>query len=274
MDRPIPIQHISSVAISSDLTHIAIGLTTGYIVFIGPPEKASGTLYSLPESALQFLSLNPEAGFTLPVTNLHLLEFLEKTGKSAWLVFGTCEKAFYLHHVSGKKGTFSVITGLQALPREMDAVDDTIVILDSQNNELRRYKGADLEDKWTLKESGKVRIVGKQVMVIQASEKNKTIRVYDMENEIISYQAVVSDIFADVVAGGNICLLLKGSNSRIMQTLREKTNIDKLEAFLRKRHYDVAYKFAKNEKFSEEVLADISRYYGDFFLSKVLDFVL
>ncbi len=106
-------------------------------------------------------------------------------------------------------------------------------------------------------------------MVIVATDKNKTARVYDMENEIISYQAVVADILAESVSDGMIHLLLKGVNSRTMQTLKEKSNIDKLESFLRKRHYDVAYKFAKNEKFSEEVLADISRYYGDFLHSKV-----
>ena len=105
-------------------------------------------------------------------------------------------------------------------------------------------------------------------MIVTSTEKNKTIRVYDTDNEIISYQGT-ADVMAECVNGTVIYLLLKGSNSRITQTLREKSNIDKLEAFLRKRHYDVAFKFAKNEKFSEEVLADISRYYGDFLHGKV-----
>ena len=110
-------------------------------------------------------------------------------------------------------------------------------------------------------------------MLVLSTEKNKTVRVYDMENEIISYQGVSPDIFAEYVCGTTIYLLLKGANSKMMQTLREKINLEKLEMFVKKKHYDVAYTFAKNEKFSEEVLADISRYYGDFLHSKVLIFV-
>ncbi len=106
-------------------------------------------------------------------------------------------------------------------------------------------------------------------MFIPMGEKNKTVRVYDLENEIISSQTTVTEMYAEAVSDGKIYLLAKVGATRAAQTLREKTNIDKLECFLKKRHYDVAYKFAKNEKFSEEVLADICRYHGDFHYSKV-----
>lgn len=112
--------------------------------------------------------------------------------------------------------------------------------------------------------------MGKSILILSLSEKNKTIRVYDMENGIISYQqSTGSDILGDSVNGTNIFLLLKGPASKSTQTLREKSNIDKLGNFIKKNHFDVAYKFAKNEKFSEEVLADISKHYGDFLHGKV-----
>jgi len=57
--------------------------------------------------------------------------------------------------------------------------------------------------------------------------------------------------------------------NRIIQTFKAKTSIEKLEIFLKKNNFDIAYRFAKNEKFPEEVLAEISRYYGDFFYEKV-----
>jgi hypothetical protein len=111
--------------------------------------------------------------------------------------------------------------------------------------------------------------VGNQIMVIHSSEKNKSVRVYDIDNEIVSYQKQYSDILAEITTDNTICLLTKTSNSIIMHSLTEKNNIDKLETFLNKKHYDIAYKFAVNEKFSEEVLADISKQYGDFYLGKV-----
>ena len=101
------------------------------------------------------------------------------------------------------------------------------------------------------------------------TEKTKTIKIYDMENEIVSYQASVAEIYNATVIGSNVYLLVKTGANKATQVLKQKTNIEKLEIFLRKKHYDVAYKFAKNEKFSEEVLADISHYYGDFFYGKV-----
>jgi hypothetical protein len=115
-----------------------------------------------------------------------------------------------------------------------------------------------------------MRLVGKQVLLIIASEKNKTVQVYDLENEITSYHAVIPDVLAESVSGNTMYILAKGPMSKMTQTLREKTNIDKLESFLRKKHYEVAYKFAKNENFSQEVIADISRYYGDSLHSKVV----
>ena len=101
-------------------------------------------------------------------------------------------------------------------------------------------------------------------------EKQKTVRVYDMDNEIISYQAPISDVLAENVVDTTIYLFVKTATSKATQTLKEKLNLDKLELFLRKKHYDVAFKFARNENFSKEVLSDISRYHGDFHYSKVL----
>ena len=111
--------------------------------------------------------------------------------------------------------------------------------------------------------------MGKEIAIISAGEKNKTIKVYDMENEIISYQATITELFSENVIGNHIYLLTRVGTSKTTQVLKEKSNIEKLECFIRKKSYDVAYKFAKNEKFSEEVLADISRYYGDFLYGKV-----
>ena len=119
-----------------------------------------------------------------------------------------------------------------------------------------------------------MRIAGKNVMLILATDKNKTVRVYDMENQIISYQASFADILAESVIGSNIYLLLKGTNSKTMQTLREKASAEKLELFIKKKHFDVAYVFAKNENFSREVLADISHHYADFLHSKVCRYII
>jgi hypothetical protein len=38
---------------------------------------------------------------------------------------------------------------------------------------------------------------------------------------------------------------------------------------MKRRHFDVAYNFAKNEKFSEEVLAGIAKFQGDNLCTKV-----
>ena len=103
------------------------------------------------------------------------------------------------------------------------------------------------------------------------SEKEKKIFIYDTENEISSYQNDAKDILADYVTGSTVYLLSKGAgNTKTTRILREKQNVDKLKSFLTKKHYDVAYKFAKNEKFSDEVLADISRYSGDYHYTKVI----
>ena len=102
------------------------------------------------------------------------------------------------------------------------------------------------------------------------SEKMKSLKRYDFENEIVSYQATVGETFASAVSGNSVYLIIKSGANRIVQILREKTNIEKLEIFLKKEHYDIAYKFAKNENFSDEVLADISKYYGDFYYKKVM----
>lgn len=76
-------------------------------------------------------------------------------------------------------------------------------------------------------------------------------------------------MYGATVSGNDVYLIIKMGNNKIAQILKAKTNIEKLEHFLRKENYDTAYRFAKNEKFSEEVLAEISRYYGDFYYKKV-----
>jgi len=106
-------------------------------------------------------------------------------------------------------------------------------------------------------------------MILPTTEKSKTIKVYDIENDIISYQGNVSEIYAVSYINGSVYLLVKSGTSKSMQILKGKNNTEKLNAFLKKNSFDVAYKFAKNEKYSEEVLSDIARYYGDFFYNKV-----
>lgn len=91
-----------------------------------------------------------------------------------------------------------------------------------------------------------------------------------MENEIISYQKTVMDVYGAGMSGNDVYLIAKIAGSKVLQILKARTNIEKLETFIKKENFDVAYRFAKNEKFSEEVLAEISRYYGDFFYKKVL----
>jgi hypothetical protein len=76
-------------------------------------------------------------------------------------------------------------------------------------------------------------------------------------------------VYGVATSGNSVYLIVKMGGNRMIQTFKAKTNIEKLEMFLKKDNFDVAYRFAKNEKFSEEVLAEISRYYGDFFYKKV-----
>jgi hypothetical protein len=114
-----------------------------------------------------------------------------------------------------------------------------------------------------------MKVTGTSILIIVATDKNKTIRVYDMDNEIISYQAGVADVLGEYVVGSTIHLLLKSTSSKTIQTLREKSSAEKLELFIKKKHFDVAYLFATNEKFSEDVRADICHHNGDFLHSKV-----
>ena len=72
-----------------------------------------------------------------------------------------------------------------------------------------------------------------------------------------------------VINKDTVYLLIKSVSETIVQILRQRKSIEKLEFFLKKRHYDVAYRFAKNEKFSNEVLMDILKYHGDFYYEKV-----
>lgn len=268
LDKPLPMQHLSAVSVSSDLTHIALGTARGSSILVQAADSQS-SLSRVAERGVQCVELNPEAEFSTPVTSIYVAKHIDEDMNPVWRVFCTCDRAFYVHEVLNRKVTSRVIIRLEAKERAMDGRGDVIIIADSQTNELRQYKGLELVNKWPMKELGRVRMVGKQIMVIHASEKNKTLKVYDMDNEIVSSQQQYPDILAETTTDDSIYLLTKTSNSTAMHTLKEKNNIDKLEAFLAKKHYDVAYKFAENEKFSEEVLADISRLYGSFFLAKV-----
>jgi len=266
LDRIVSMQYLSSVSISTDLTHIALGLGTGGSILVQAPE-GQGSLYRTAEKTV--IELNPESQFATPVTSIYVVRHIDEEMNSVWRVFCTCDRAFYVHEVLNKKVSSKVILRLIAKEKAMDGRNDMVYILDSGTHELRQFKGLEPRGNWPMKELGRLKIVNKQIMVIHSSEKNKSVRVYDMDNEIVSYQKQYSDILAETTTDDTIYLLTKSSNSIIMHSLKEKNNIDKLEAFLYKKHYDVAYKFAENEKFSEEVLADISRQYGSFFLGKV-----
>ena len=112
-------------------------------------------------------------------------------------------------------------------------------------------------------------MAGKSILAVVNMDKNKVVKVYDMDNKIITYQAQVADVLAEYVVGSTIHLLLKGTNSKTLQTLREMSSADKLELFLKKKQFEVAYVFAKNENFSPEVVSDICHHFGDSLHSKV-----
>ena len=273
LNRTLPFQHLSSASVSNDLTHIALGLATGAVLVVAVPDNQPKSLCIIPSNTIQFINLTPDTDFATPVTNIYLTKYIDENMYQAWNIYCTCDKGFYLYTVVNKKSTLTLLFGSIVEKNAMDGYNDTIVLYDSQTNDLRKYEKNLLKDKYSMKDVDIVRIIGNQIMIIQASDKNKTtIRINDMKNGINSYQSVVTNVLGVSNTEDCVYLLLDGPNSKnckIMQTLREKNSIDKLEAFIKKKHYDVALNFAENEKFAPEVLADISRYYGDFYLGKV-----
>ena len=55
----------------------------------------------------------------------------------------------------------------------------------------------------------------------------------------------------------------RSKNDFVLCKLKEFENSVKLEKFFNRKFYDLAYRVAKNNKYDESLLAEISKYHGD-----------
>lgn len=272
LNRPVGIKEVSAVGFSDDFTRGVIGLTSGHCIYFRV-NSSKNNLFT--DKSIQFMNLSPAAGFDKPITNVNVVASVDEANSPVWLVFCTSEDTFYCYTITQKTASFAIISGFAAPPRTMASRGLEMTILDPENEELRRYVGHELREKWPIEEAATVQgvyITDNNIVTVRRSEKNKTIKVYDMTNNIISYQAIVAEALGIATSSDCIYLFLKKVTTRVLETLREKSNIDKLETFLKKKHFDVAFSFAKNAAFPGDVLAEIARYHGDFYLGKVQSF--
>ena len=152
-DSIIQFKDVACMDVSKDLTHIALGLSSGNVHLIKTTAKFPTNLCNCTDKDIQQTVLTPDPSLKLSVTNIHLYEGPDKS-HPAYVIFCTCEKAFYMHNLA-KKQTFTMITtGLGAMAKEMDAVDENIVICPQQTGEIRKYIGPNLEAKWPTKDKG------------------------------------------------------------------------------------------------------------------------
>ena len=273
----IPFKFLTGMAVSKDLNVIAIGLQNGNIILIKTPPNCPDNLFTINEKEIVFTTLTPDKGFNLQINNIHILN-QQENDKQAYYLFCTCESVAYMYHIVGKKHTFIPVSKeISVKSGEMSGCGPNWVILDSNAKKMKKYEGKQEVKQCDLKEVGltnsvKVKMMGKNILLISGTEKTRSIRVYDMETEIIGYNANAQEVLAEAVTSNAVYLLLRGVNSITTQSLKEISKIEKLEIFMKKKHYDVAYVFARNENFSEDVLAEIARYYGDMLHSKVIYF--
>jgi len=270
LNKKVGIKDISAATFSDDFSKGVIGLTSGSSIYIKANNNKGYNLFT--DKNVQSVDLAPLKDYNKPVTNVHIVNDMDESGNPAWFVFCTTEGALYSYVITPKATKRNVIAGITAPPYTLAARGNEIVVLDPENDELKKFVGQNLVNKWSIEEASTVQSVHlteRYIVTVRCSEKTKTVKVYDMVNNIIPYQTVVAEIFATSTSGDCIYFFLRKVNAKVLETLREKSNIDKLEIFLKKKHYDVAYSFAESERFSAEVLAEIMRYYGDYYLGKV-----
>lgn len=91
-----------------------------------------------------------------------------------------------------------------------------------------------------------------------------------MENELIIYSGAYANVFGMDIFENDLYLLAENNKKqKIIQKLKEKSNAEKLEVFIRRPFFDIAYKYAKNERYEPYVIADICKYHGDHLYTKV-----
>ena len=164
LDKNIPFHHICSMAVSKDLTQIAVGLQNGNVILVRTTSPVPDSLAIIADKEIRTITLVPEQGGSSAVTNIHITEFQEK-GRQFYLVFCTTETQFYMFQTSQKQNTFVVIANdIGALPGEMDGEEMNITILCSAIGELRKYNGINKENSWPMKEHGVIFFFSKHLL--------------------------------------------------------------------------------------------------------------
>jgi len=142
LDRIEPLSNIKSVTISKDLANIAVGFDKGNILLIRCSSKYQN-IATCNERELILTQLAPEIPSSSPITNLHFHENI---------LYGTCEKCMFAFNIA-KKHAFNIIQeGVGALPGQMDAIDDLIMIFSPNTSELRKFRNGQIEAVYQIKE--------------------------------------------------------------------------------------------------------------------------
>lgn len=153
LNQPVSLRSIMALAVSNTLSTIAVGLDNGSVLVVSSGSKKALSLYECEEKDYVYFCLDPEPGFTSPVTNLFISNFSE--GKKIGYAFCASEKGFYCQ-VFGPKARklIPINKEIVVLPNGMDCIEDNIVILATNTFELLKYKGLDLVSTFKLNEMG------------------------------------------------------------------------------------------------------------------------
>jgi len=89
--------------------------------------------------------------------------------------------------------------------------------------------------------------------------------IIDLKNEYIAFQTKTDEIKCAIPAKNELFYVHKDNikEEMFLKKLVEYENSVKLEKFFKRQFYDLAHKVAKNNKYDESLLAEISKYHGD-----------
>ncbi|KAK8858833.1 hypothetical protein IAR55_003063 [Kwoniella newhampshirensis] len=300
--RNVRIQHgqrphpVSSIALTSNLSHLAVGLGDGTVLLY------RHLLQSLTTSPTSLTSL-PKARVihesNEPITGLGFRESSEKDSSSGGLsLFIVTTNRVLCAPVSGRGGETRTIDELGC------GLGCAVMDWDRKEMIVARYEavylyGPDGRGACYAYEGPKSSIaVFKHNLIItsppfypSAGSASATVRhyvskaatngdgvsspgttdiakvtVFDLQNKLVSYSGTFKDGVRDVFCQwGNIFVL--GGNSKLSR-LEEHSTAAKLDVLFRRNLYTLAISLAKSQGIGEAGVADIHRRYGDYLYNK------
>ncbi|RXK35794.1 vacuolar membrane protein [Tremella mesenterica] len=290
---------ISSIALTSNLSHLAIGLGDGTVLLyrhlLQSLTTSPTSLTSLPKARVIHESPEPITGlgFREPSLSTNIID--NDKGSNLLSLFIVTVNRLLCAQVSGKGGEPRVLddvgSGLgcavmdQEKKKMVIASDEGIYLYDTEG------KGASFAYEGPKSSVTILRhslIITSPPIIPSANSNSATVRhhfakttangdnagsgdiakitVFDLDNQLISYSGTFADGVRDVVCQwGQVYVF---GNDGKLSKLEEQTTASKLETMYKRSLFPLALTLAKNEGITEAGIADVHRRYGDHLYTK------